>query len=74
MPAGCNGYVRTLGPHICSNVCMTMGLHACQHCTCMHIQSDFDQHNITHSTALMMRQFCKHVCIYALGVQRVNGV
>ena len=22
-------------------------LHACQYCTCMHIQSDFDQHNIT---------------------------
>ena len=25
----------TPGPHIC----MTMGLHACQYCTCMHIQS-----------------------------------
>ena len=36
----------TPGPHNC----MTMGLHACQYCTC---QSDFDQHNITHSTACM---------------------
>ena len=43
----------TPGPHIC----MTMGLHACQYCTCMHIQSDFDQHNITHSTA------CTRLCI-----------
>ena len=40
--------VLTPGPHIC----MTMGynLHACQYCTCMHIRSDFDQHNTTHST------------------------
>ena len=42
--------VLTPGLH----TCMTMGLHACQYCTSMHlhgIQSDFDQHNITHSTA-----------------------
>ena len=52
---------------------MTMWLHACQYCTCMHIQSDFDQHNITHSTASMVRQkilVCEH--LYALGVQRVK--
>ena len=36
------------GPHIS----ITMGLHACQYCTCMNIRSDFDQQrNITHSTA-----------------------
>ena len=39
----------TPGPHIC----ITMGLHACQYCTCMHIQGDFDQHNITHSMHCM---------------------
>ena len=26
---------------------MTMGLHACQYCTYMHIQSDFDQQHST---------------------------
>ena len=62
-----------LGPHICSNICTTMGLHACQYRTCMHIQSDFDQHNITHSTALNGEaDNSRFVSIYALGVQRVN--
>ena len=46
----------TSGPHIR----MTMGLHACQYCTCMHIQSDIDQHNTTHSTARMVRQIIEH--------------
>ena len=54
VPAGYNGHMHEMclhPPHICSNICMTMGLHACQYCTSTHIQSDFDQHNITHSTA-----------------------
>ena len=73
-PAGYNGHTNVLTnwDHICSNICMTMRLHACQYRTCMHIQSDFDQYNITHSTAWIMRQFCEHACIYSLGVQRVN--
>ena len=56
VPAGYNGHMHKMCLHWDHTYGMTTGLHACQYCTCMHILSDFDSHNITHSTAWMVRQ------------------
>ena len=50
VPAGYNGH------EMCTTYVQTVFrlwgyMHATQHCTCMHIQRDFDLHNITYNTA-----------------------
>ena len=55
--------------HICYKICMITVLHACAvlHFICINIgiQSEFDEAD----NCLFL---CMYVCIYALGIQRVN--
>ena len=53
--------------HICSNICMTMGLHECQYCTCIHLKwysSDFEHNGEADNSSFVS------MYVYALDVQK----